>query len=337
MSETGISVDQLPSPLRDIDEWVIVKRTEQGELHKVDLSDEFTDVSRPRGLSLGDAVSYIQSHDGDLHLVCFCPSDLVVLRWHFDDYNQYLQDQRYATTLSRLGSFTERIQEGPALQTFLKVPLKSGQLETDIVSIHQNPHKYPVWTPTTKNAILPGFDTEIRHLTEREFFDIMKSYFPWSATIPEPSGSDHESWLFSTIQERERWASVDPRHDLSDAELLERAMNARVSGKWFKDLMGNTPENVPVSDPKARQALMNLLAYWFCFDTAKMKQYYNQSHVANRTRVFGDGTTNVDRLVARSLTFVEDCYRHTYRDGEVTPRKQTWHPNHMDVNFPGGT
>ena len=337
MSDGGSTRQDIPAELLDGEIWLVANRADSGHFNVVSFEHAGDPAyGRTKRHSLADAMSYIQSSEEDLLLVCECPEDVVGITWQCSNQDHHRHDPQIAKALSKLQSFTERVAGGPNLRTIIRAPLDSGRLETEAVSILAGGPRIPIWTPRTANGHIEYLPQSIRMLTEHEFFDIMKPFLPWSQPVADPAPPHPDSWKVSAIRESDDWASVDSRHDLDDIDILERALNAGQAGEYFERLMENRTDKLKMSDQMAKQALMNLLAYWFCFDIGKMKHYFGKSKLVANPTVYDNGTLPSERYVARALQYVDDCYRHEYRKDEVTPYTDTWHPRSMPVKFPGG-
>ena len=334
MSKDTVDTSMLPRTMRDRDAWGVTK---QLDVDFTETAHSPFDINRQSGWpqstdrhSLDDAISKIESADTDLHLVFWSAPEHVILEWELTKPTVPVEHWEVNQTIKQLDTYTEYIGDGDRAQMIVKAPIESGALKSRPVTMYSGSVARPIWSPTTSHHPMRSSERTVAELSEQEFYDHFEQFLPWTHPTPDATEPDPELWTLTAQDADAPWATPSVEHALSDEKILTMAHRDSASGDTFQALMETTGEDFSDNIEMAQQALMNLLAYWFCFDTPTMKQYFGQSPLATHTRVHADGTTNIERLIARALQFVDDCYRH---DGANNgPSRETWDPNRMQIS-----
>lgn len=329
------STDNIPAELKNAPYWAVVELNVVEETQSEIFPQDFNEKIDPeKAFEYSEALSIFQEAPDDRALTFITAGDFIVVDFHNVDPSSVSLHGDHSI-IKRLDSFTETVQKNDHVRTYLKVPLSPGVMTLSTIKIHSGVNWYPLWHTKVADDIYADYDVPVREYSKREFFERLDdlNWFEFDPP-PEPSSDDPERWIVAPVRAEKEETDELVQHDLSDIEVLRRAKSAPESGMLFTNLMAGDLDSVKMNRLKANQALMNLLAYWFCYDTAKMKQYFGKSGLAEPTLVHPDGTTRLERHIARALQFVNDCYDTDAPVEYGYPKKRVWHPDRMTIMFP---
>lgn len=151
---------------------------------------------------------------------------------------------------------------------------------------------------------------------------VLDRYMKRSTAEQQPQGQQSlDSWQYVRMQQR-------TAADLSDRELIDRAMNAG-NGSAFTSLWNGNISGYP-SHSEADQALCNLLAFWTNKDAARMDSLFRQSGLMrdkwNRRQ---SGTTYGAITISKAIA---GC-----AEGYTPPQEATASPQAAGTPAPGQT
>lgn len=337
MPDATVDVSMLPRTMRERDRWGV---TEQLAVDFTDaVSNPFRPTQRPgtgrsvERYSLEKAISKIEHAEADLHLQYEFTSDHVILEWQTSPPDLPVDNWEVKDTIADLQSYTEYINDGNRAQTIVKAPIDSGAHRSKRLTMYSGSFVRPIWSPTTDKSPVRSSKQTVAELSEQVLYEHIEPYLAWTHPDPEPSQPDPSPWLLTADHVDATFSKPALDSKLSDDEILELANTDPETGKIFQELMETPPEDLAWKPVMSQQALMNLLAYWFCFDTEKMKHHFGTSALAGHTTVNPDGSTNIERLVARALQFVDDCFWSDHPENDASLPLETWDPRWMQIVY----
>lgn len=170
-----------------------------------------------------------------------------------------------------MDAYTEISPSGKGLRILFLAP--GFQYDKDRYYIKESKQGLEVYIAGMTNRYLTVTGNTLRSsdLVDRtkQLQSVLDRYMKRNTADQQPQGQQSlDSWQYVRMQQR-------TAADLSDRELIDRAMNAR-NGSAFTALWNGDISGYP-SHSEADQALCNLLAFWTGKDAARMDALFRQS------------------------------------------------------------
>lgn len=170
-----------------------------------------------------------------------------------------------------MDAYTEISPSGKGLRILFLAP--GFQYDKDRYYIKESKQGLEVYIAGMTNRYLTVTGNTLRSsdLVDRtkQLQSVLDRYMKRNTADQQPQGQQSlDSWQYVRMQQR-------TAADLSDRELIDRAMNAR-NGSAFTALWNGDISDYP-SHSEADQALCNLLAFWTGKDAARMDALFRQS------------------------------------------------------------
>lgn len=223
-----------------------------------------------------------------------------------------------------MDAYTEISPSGKGLRILFLAP--GFQYDKDRYYIKESKQGLEVYIAGMTNRYLTVTGNTLRSsdLVDRtkQLQSVLDRYMKRNTAEQQPQGQQTlDSWQYVRMQQR-------TAADLSDRELIDRAMNAG-NGSAFTSLWNGDISGYP-SHSEADQALCNLLAFWTNKDAARMDSLFRQSGLMrdkwNRRQ---SGTTYGAITISKAIA---GC-----AEGYTPPQEATASPQANGTPAPGQT
>jgi len=288
-----VDADAIPAPLRDYPQWVCWRAKERdGKMTKIPIDPQtgsFASVSDPETWSLYEvALGASEAEDG---LGFVFTEDDPFVGVDLDDCREDGELTEWAEDIvERLDSYTEVSPSGTGVHVLIEGMIPSTKSRSGSVECYDSARFF-----TMTGDHLSGTPTSIEERQE-EFAPVYDQYVY----------GDDESSTEERAQER---GAVSTSTSLSDAELIEKATNAK-NGAKFETLWNGSTTGYE-SQSEADMALCCLLAFWTGNNESRMDRLFRDSGLYREKWDevhYVDGSTYGEQTIANAVQVSSDTY-----------------------------
>lgn len=317
------SIRHLPSALRDTNRWGIVSPVREPRNGPYELV--YPDISTRReadqiGPTL-DSLDGVFDRLSEFEQRVFPAyvfgrhDDLTLINWPRIPTPTHLQPpDKIFHTIRRLGTFTEYIDRGH-IHSIVRV---TGEFKEkyDSVSISPGAVVVPIWSLDAHGGLYQGQSRPIRELTVEQLQGYLDPYLEKPLVYKSHTSIPRDQWVLEPLAQAAK--NGIEQNDLPRDRIFEEAKTDQNTGRMFKSLLrGHVYDFTLLDQETAPQLLMNLFAFWFDFHTGRMRDHYLLTEFAGENPVLPDGTTVVERRIARALMTLDTCrYTSKHHDTE---------------------
>lgn len=304
----------LPSSLLDAKRWAVIRPISESWRGPFDIvapsASERRQATVPQNafLRLEEAVDQVERRDdgSGIGVVFDQQDDRVVIEWSVADAGSHLYPQTDVQAMIReLDSFTEVLDETFA-HTIVETDADFHPIQHRDINIYAGASVVPIWSLIPDGQAHPRIQRTIKSISREELRDIASAV---SESTPDfdSEGIPDDLWVIEPVV-KSIAEDVQPTEQ-SPETIIELAKADEKTGNKFRRLIEGHPSPLKLeSDEKAPQTFMNLLAFWFRYDAAAMRQQYLYSARDVDNPVLADGSTLVEHRIARAIAFIDRVY-----------------------------